>query len=105
MLSVSSLGGRGCLHRFHETDHDELCGNDGGDSDFTKQHAAVDLIGRIGLGIAFYEKRLFGIPSYQYLFFVEISQERAGPLTHQIPGLMVVRLECDPGESGLELSA
>src|SRR5450432_3912847 len=94
-FSVSALRRRGCLHRLNETDHDELSGDDWGNTDFTKQHAAVDLIRRIGLGITFYEERLLGIPSHQHPFVMEISQEGGGSVGNQLPRSVVVWLERD----------
>ena len=53
-------------HRLYEGDHDELGRRDGCDPDIADEQAIIYLFRGIGLGIAFYEEGLLGIPSGQH---------------------------------------
>ena len=92
-----------CLvHRLRQRDHDELGGAHGSHPDVADQHAAIDLFGRVRLSIAFYVKRLLGIPSYEHPALVEIRKKSIGSARHEIPGALGVGLEGDPREPSIE---
>ena len=74
----------------------------GGDPDVTDQHSAVHLLRRIRFSITFYEERFLEIPSGQHALLLQPAQKFMDPRAHDFPGLVVVRLEGDPREPGLQ---